>query len=240
MFGSPCLDPPQCITSLSLSSLRNELLAEYPDLAEELEEELRRMDAENREFQAQAELLQQQLSETKETADEGGGEGRVDAAFVPSKTRKASGGAAVGGDVGADDLIISEEEEIAHDTDHDGATVATTAVNDDVIENHGIAEEGNTSTSPGTDLESSDGSRKKDDFTLAHLAVETLRAFLKQAHDDAKQIFGLVMPLFTSLLDAGDVAFRQLKALFVRARETYEAAKQKGPADQQDETADAA
>jgi hypothetical protein len=60
-----------------------------------------------------------------------------------------------------------------------------------------------------------------EDFTLTHLAIETLRAFVQHAKDDVKRLVGMMVPVVQPLFTAGDVAWRQIKALFVKARDAY-------------------
>jgi hypothetical protein len=210
---------------------RNELLTQYPELAEELEEEIKRMEAENKAKQAELNEIQQKVSGVLENTKGAPSEG---AAFV-TKTQSTSTGESNGssnvkpgssttttdaatnpdGD-DDDDLIISEETPITDDTREDSL------VNDDNPED--LLEDSMDATSTKTtDLDSPvDASTQKEDFALVHLAVETLRAFVKHAKDDVNRIIELVAPVLKPILTAGDVAWRQLKALFLKAREAYE------------------
>jgi hypothetical protein len=204
-------------------SRRNELLEQYPDLAEELEEVARKMEAENKEYQAQADDLQRRVSQSKESNDIVG-EGEVGAAFLSSKLQSPSGEANVTDDE-AEGLVVTEEE-FGHDINHD----IPTSENDEADDTR-ISDE-STPTSPSTDLKSPDSiASGNEDFTLSHLAVATLKALLKQSRDDMKRIFGVVMPFVKQLFSAGEKAWRTLKALFVQAREAYEFANQ-GASDQ--------
>ena len=56
---------------------------------------------------------------------------------------------------------------------------------------------------------------------MTHLAIETLRAFVEHAKDDVKRLVGLMIPVVQPLFNAGDVAWRQIKALFMKARDAY-------------------
>ncbi|KAL3898023.1 MAG: hypothetical protein SGARI_006776, partial [Bacillariaceae sp.] len=58
-------------------------------------------------------------------------------------------------------------------------------------------------------------------YELSHLAIESLRAFVKHAKDDVKRILDVVVPVMKPLLTAGDAAWRQIKAIFVKARDVY-------------------
>jgi hypothetical protein len=193
---------------------RNELLSEYPELAEELEEEIKKMEAENQAKQAeidgiQQQQQQQQYSQTNDGANVGGGPSFVSkSSSTTEEERNIDSEGTV--KVENDDLIVGEEELIhAPENERDG---------EDSIDD--LDTTANTTTT--TDIESPSDA-PKEDYTLSHLAIETLRAFVKHAKDDAKRIFELVVPVMQPLLTAGDVAWRQIKALFVRAREAYSA-----------------
>lgn len=182
-------------------------MAQFPELADELEEELKKMETENKEYQAQVDDLEQKVVEVKEKNRNG----RTGTAFVSSEMDPSSNI-----DVGeeeASDFTISEEE--SADAIDDGATLTTDAEEDVVLDNHGIGEE-STSNSSATDLESPDGSMRKVDLTLTNF-IETLRTHLQHTQDDMKRLLELLIPVFQPLLNAGDVAWRQLKALFLSA-----------------------
>jgi hypothetical protein len=194
-------------------------LEQYPDLAEELEEVVRKMEDENKEYQAQADELKQKVSHSAAKLDsipEGGG-------LIDSDA----------GDDDVDDLTISEEESTYYDS-IDVPTSSTQSEGEDVIIDNLSMSEENTLT----DLESVDASASgKEDFTLATFVVDTLRELLKQSKDDMKRILGVVVPVMKQFLGAGDKAWRTLKALFVQVREAYESANnQKSPSDQELQT----
>ena len=195
------------------------MLNEYPELAEELEEELKKMEAENAVKQAELDELQSRLEDTQQkTEDESASKG-TGTAFVPPK--KADSGEPKDdepavippdGDLETTESndeptnpIPDEEQEKEEDVILPPTTTAA------------AEQQVNTSS---TDVTSSE-SQSKEDFTLTHLAIETLRAFVQNAKDDMKRLVGMMVPVVQPLLNAGDVAWRQIKALFVRARTAY-------------------
>jgi hypothetical protein len=169
------------------------------------------MEAENEAKQAELDGIQKHQSQTDETFA-----GEVGGSFVSkySETLAADGDRVDSSNVGtadenSDDLIVGEEESVDDATNEISGDESVDDLEDDMKTK-------NTST----DIESLSDT-PKEDFTLSYLAIETIRAFVKHAKDDAKRIFALVVPVMQPLLTAGDVAWRQIKALFLKAREAY-------------------
>ena len=218
---------------------RNELLTQYPELADELEEEIKRMEEENSEKQAYVEDLENQISNDE-----------TDAIPEVPATAFVRGGEKVGGnenydsvvneEVENDELVMSQEVPIDEPMDdfipaEDGETLPTATEehveelptsdsNPDVTQmEEDIDADANTTTNAGTNMESPDTTADKEDLTLPHLAIESLRVLVKNAQEDVKRIINLAIPVLQPLLNAGDVAWRQMKSLILRAREVYEA-----------------
>lgn len=175
---------------LAIEQEMNELLTQYPELADELEEEIKKMEKENAEKKAYIDELENELaSESSDDDQDGPG-----MAFVPPS--KSRGSEDVVDEVETERPIV--EETIDADEDLDPATSVET-------------------------IESQQSSPTKEDLTLTHIAVESLRVLVKNAQDDVKRIINLAIPVLQPLFNVGDAAWRQLKTLFVRAREVYEA-----------------
>merc|ERR1712224_694620 len=93
----------------------------------------------------------------------------------------------------------------------------SSGLDDDVGENADSTAEVTTSSSDG-DGEQNPG---EDFATMAHIAVESLKVLVKNAKDDVKKVIEMVVPVLQPLLDAGDVAWRRIRALVARARALY-------------------
>jgi hypothetical protein len=207
-------------------------LTQYPELAKELEEEIKKMEEENAAKQAELEEMQNQLSSNPPPQgvnaddDDADSPEQLGVAFV-SKTNTS---------------VDGEDSSIYHGTldnsqeDSNDFTITEEDVEDDEQETEGeFWDEGvqrekddqvshaSTSATKNDDVASPVGapSSSKEDFTLSYLAIESLRAFVKNAKDDLKRIIELVVPVMRPLLTAGDVAWRQIKALFLMVRDAY-------------------
>lgn len=165
-------------------------MTQYPELADELEEEIKKMEKENAEKKAYIDDLKNELS--SESSDDDQNDPGM--AFVPPS--KGLGSEDVVDEVETERLAV--EEPIEADEDIDPATSVET-------------------------IKSQQSSPTKEDLTLTHIAVESLRVLVKNAQDDVKRIINLAIPVLQPLFNVGDTAWRQLKTLFVRAREVYEA-----------------
>ncbi|KAG7355574.1 hypothetical protein IV203_000260 [Nitzschia inconspicua] len=210
---------------LAIEQEMNELLSQYPELAEELEEEIKKMEAENAAKQAELEEMQSKLSGAKQP------QGSTDGAAFVSKSDAGANreGSTVNNrttidnsPVDTDDLEISEDSDIdqIHHDDEVVEEIREESSNETMETEKSETTSTATTTTEVANL-SAGSSSHKEDFTLSHLAIESLRAFVKHAKDDVKRILELVVPVMQPLLTAGDVAWRQIKALFVKARDAY-------------------
>lgn len=202
------------------------MLNEYPELEDELEEELKKMEKENAAMKAELEELQNRLEEAQRTEDElASSTGGSEPAFVNAdKTPKIdeqdaednqANLSSIEDDMTADDdLVITESSE----DDKPDDSIATDEGQDDLDSSSSDTQQVNTTS---TDVTTKPQSTSSEDFTLTHLAFETLRAFVQHAKDDAKRLFGMMVPVVQPLLNVGDAAWRQIKALFFKAREYY-------------------
>ena len=176
-------------------------MTQYPELAEELEEEIKRMEDENKQKQADLDRLQNEISNgsTSENSEPG-------AAFVRG-TGKGSNAV----DENNESLLV-ESAEVADD---DILSSTIMDLDEDTEYEEEIQEE-----DPSSSVETI---QQKEDLTLTHLAVESFRVLLKNAQDDVRRIINLAIPVLQPLLNVGDVAWKQMKDWFVKARKAYEA-----------------
>jgi len=211
---------------LAIEQEMNELLVNYPELADELEEEIKRMEKENAEKQAYAESLQENRIPNDSTDNNQNDPGM---AFVPQTNGRGS----EHDEVGDEDLAMSDEVPLDEPTDDLPSTEdeevkpSTTTNSDDTQQDEDIddsdVEDLDEITPAGTDIESKDTSTKKEDLTLTHIAIESLRVLVKNAQDDVKRIINLAIPVLQPFFVVGDAAWQQMKTLFVKACEAYEA-----------------
>jgi len=217
---------------LTIEQEMNELLEQYPELADELEEEIKRMENENSEKQAHVEELEIDRSNKENSTDDHAED--LGMAFV----RPVKGGGSevddnIGDELEEDDLVINDEVDLNGETDyHPSAdseeedsmeeTNLPDISSDNMLLDEGIEQEDATD-SVGKNIETRESSAKKEDLTLTHIAIESLRVLVKNAQDDVQRIINLAIPVLQPIFNAGDAAWRQMKALFVRAHEVYEA-----------------
>ena len=184
-------------------------MTQYPELAEELEEEIKRMEKENAEKQADVERLQNEIA--KDSASDNRSDPGT--AFV-------RGGAGAGVDDGSDEIISDEATDDLQAVD-DGID-AWSDLDDTEIEEEEEDDDEEEEIDPSSSVETIE-SPNKEDLTLTHLAVESLRVLIKNAQDDVRRIINLAVPVLQPLFDVGDAAWKQMKDLFVKARKAYEA-----------------
>jgi hypothetical protein len=188
---------------------RNELLDEYPELAEELEEEIKKMEAEQGERRAEVEGLQNKVAGAESTNSTPG------TAFVSKPQNDEE-----------DDLEIGEEEPILVDEKKAEAKIDKTY--EDEIPNEPLVEEESDPKSEevkSAELESKEESSTKQDFTMKVLSFEIIRELLKHVENDLKRIAELLAPVLTPILRAGDVAWRHIRATIVTLRKHYESSR---------------
>ena len=205
-------------------------MTQYPELADELEEEIKRMEKENAEKQAYVEELKIKSSNKDDSTDD-----YVDDPYM-AFVRPGKGGVTEAEDYSGDE-IEKDTSVMMNGGDLDGETNDLSTDSDEVVDtkemNHPDSdndnaqldesiEEGDATNSVGKGIESRESSAKED-LTLTHIAIESLRVLVKNAQDDVKRIINLAIPVLQPIFNAGDAAWRQMKALFVRAREVYEA-----------------
>jgi len=184
---------------LAIEQEMNELLAQYPELADELEEEIKKMEKENSEKQAYVEALESEISNSDS------------AHHIAKDSDMTLARPLKDGEIkNNDDYIVDTEEA------KESSTIETPEDSVDI-------ERQDTTNNSGKNIESLESTTKEQDLTLAHIAIESLRVLIKNAQDDVKRIINLAIPVLQPIFDVGDVAWRQMKALFMRAREVYEA-----------------
>jgi hypothetical protein len=205
-FFTPGLNFNVCLSTFC----RNQLLDEYPELAEELEEEIKKMEAEQGERRAEVEGLQNKLAEAETTNSTPG------TAFV-SKPQNAE----------EDELEIGEEEPILVD-EKKAEEAKIDKTYEDEIPNEPLVEEESEPKSEelkSAELESKEETSPKQDFTTKALGFEMIRELLKQMESDLKRIVELLAPVVTPILRAGDVAWRHIRATIVTLRNNYESSR---------------
>lgn len=187
-------------------------MTQYPELADELEEEIQRMERENSQKRDHVESLENKIS--NDSTDDSRSDPGM--AFTRPTTGRGSGNEGHSSDT------VKSDEPVASDK------ASADAVNDD-LKSPGI---GSSSTMDSDhtaqDEETSVGTieareTSKEDLTLTHIAIESLRVLVKNAQDDVRRIINLAIPVLQPLFNVGDAAWRQMKDLFVRVREAYEA-----------------
>lgn len=278
---------------LNIEKEMNDLLIQYPELANEIEEEINRMEEENEEKQAKLDELEKQVHSNKAISDEhmvdddtnnvGDNHDVETTSATPSlptnpaftrgmKKNHGAGDTNEGEEVAAfmaenddvpdkDDSLIIEEDDYATTIDEpynlsvddnidsvdkygndanttigfsSPAAAATAATkdsdatmlsNDNFFDN----EEDNHKDNIGMGMESqhrdniASNKKMEEDFTLTHIAIESLRIMIKNAKDDVKRAIEMVVPVFQPLINAGDVAWKKIKVLYHKARESYRA-----------------
>ena len=235
-------------------------MVQYPELADELEEEIKRMEEENLEKQAKVDELKSEIGGSNNNVED-----TVDSSSSTSGNDKNDGGQEQDDTPGMaftrgkeatnnddnnedknenDDINESIDDDIA--SEKESTTASATTIIDEVEENDKLSATitnnaitgddiiGMYNDDAGKDMESSsddtlllsdtaDGGKNAEDFTLSHLAIESLRVLVKNASEDVKRVIGLAIPVFQPLLNAGDVAWKQVKSLYAKARKAYDA-----------------
>lgn len=194
---------------LAIEQEMNELLDQYPELAEELEEEIKKMEAENAAKKAEVDELQKKIAEVQEAA-RGKNVSNLDAAFV-SRPRTT---------IDSEDRSLNLQEETVFVEDPKIGQTATGQAHEvdgkPQEEPEPIVEESNTAG-----LESPEATKIKEDLTLKALAVEIIRGLVRNANNDLKRIVELVAPVVRPLLEAGDKAWRRIRAAVVYIQQNY-------------------
>lgn len=194
---------------LAIEQEMNELLDQYPELAEELEEEIKKMEAENAAKKAEVDELQKKIAEVQEAA-RGKNVSNLDAAFV-SRPRTT---------IDSEDRSSNLQEETVFVEDPKIGQTATGQAHEvdgkPQEEPEPIVEESNTAG-----LESPEATKMKEDLTLKALAVEIIRGLVRNANNDLKRIVELVAPVVRPLLEAGDKAWRRIRAAVVYIKQNY-------------------
>jgi len=194
---------------LAIEQEMNELLDQYPELAEELEEEIKKMEAENAAKKAEVDELQKKIAEVQEAA-RGKNVSNLDAAFV-SRPRTT---------IDSEDRSLNLQEETVFVEDPKIGQTATGQAHEvdgkPQEDPKPIVEESNTAG-----LESPEATKIKEDLTLKALAVEIIRGLVRNANNDLKRIVELVAPVVRPLLEAGDKAWRRIRAAVVYIQQNY-------------------
>jgi len=204
---------------LAIEQEMNELLTQYPELADELEEEIKRMEKENLEKEAHVDAL-----ETKMSNDSSDGSLREPGmAFAPKEKSLESENDYTGDKFENNYDNPRDEQADDHHSLDDKQKFHSSHIRSDDMQLDEDTDVIDATDSVGTDTESQDASTNKEDLTLTHIAIESLRVLIKNAQDDVQRLINLAIPVLQPLFNVGDAAWRQIKTLVVRAREVYEA-----------------
>lgn len=194
------------IQTYPLAFCRNELLAEYPELATEIEQEIQKLEAEQKAKQAEVQQLEKELAEAQSAAT--AAKGSSGAAFVPPTATANADKKTI---VEQDDLeVIDDGDIVSSGYDDEGVDESVeNGVEDDIREE---------SLKNVKDTESLDIVAKNEtageDYTMSAVTFEIIRAMVKQVESDVKRIVELLAPVVQPIFRAGDVAWRHLKVVF--------------------------
>ena len=176
-------------------------MAEHPELAEELEAEIARMEEEQAEKQAEVQRLQQELEEKNESsASESSG-----AAFVPKpRSPEVSQTTGTPEDNVEEETVLADEAKPVEDETVNAETVETPR-----------QEALPSASSDGSEsqMEEESSEESKNDLSLS--LIEIIRTVLKQADQDVKRMYALILPVVQPAINAGDVAWRHIKTTLI-------------------------
>jgi hypothetical protein len=207
-------------------------LAEHPELAEELEAEIARMEEEQTQKQAELQRLQQEVEE-KSTGNVSESSG---AAFVPKppSSPEVSQTAGIPQDNVEEETVMADE---AKPVEEETVTTAETVENPRPEVSPSASSDGYESQ---MEEKSSEESKEKEDLTLSALSLEIIRTVFNNAERDVKRIIDLILPAVQPVLNAGDVAWRHIKATLMSLKEDFDRAVQKKKEEQRQDSGEAA
>lgn len=182
---------------------RNELLAEYPELRAEVEEEIKKLEAEQMARMAEVEMLEKELAKSQEAAAE-----RANSSSGPAFVASPEP-AGKTGTKGDDDFEIID----------DGDSTAQVQSDVPIVEDEFIQE-----TIQGT-TEVAAKNESGEDLTMKAITFEIIRELIKQVESDVKRIVELLTPVIQPILSAGDVAWRHLRVAVESLWKNYEKSK---------------
>lgn len=192
---------------LAIEQEMNELLESNPELRDELQAELAKLQEAQDTKKAEIEELQSQLDNKAEE----------------SKEESDSSPQGEGEDEGEDDeeLQVSEEEPIAATvTEEDAEEVPlTTEDTDQQIESSDSTENDASASAIATP----DANNSQEDLTLKEIS----RAFIEHVQKDIQRIRQFLIPVFEPMLHAGNLAVKYARALFITIRQQYASSSQR-------------
>ena len=188
---------------------RNELLAEYPELATEIEEEIKKLEAEQSAKRAEVEKLEKELAEAEAAASTA--KVSSGSAFVPPTVAMNDSGKTI---AEQDDLeVIDDGDSVSHGNDNDNDDIMDQSAANEILEDRQEEVVVNSSDSESVNV-AVKNETAKEDFTMSAMTFEIIRAMVKQVENDVKRIVELIAPVVHPILRAGDVAWRHLKLVF--------------------------
>jgi hypothetical protein len=212
---------------------RNEILAQHPELAEELDEEIARMQQEKEQKEAEIQRLQADLQEQEKEAASSSSSSKdkeKSAAFMPkaapseeekvgspqpnAASRTVVDDEEESEETSSGDFDITEEEPVANSqTETKFSTPSQSDIGDDDQE-----EESDSSDI----MQQQEKSSGPEDFTISALSTEIIRKLFQNAERDLKRIVDIILPVVQPMLKAGDVAWKQLKRTFLFFKHDFE------------------
>lgn len=214
----------KALTHYFYSYCRNEILAEHPELAEELEAEIARMEEEQDQKLAEIQRLQQELEEKNESSvPEASG-----AAFVPKpRSPEVSQTTGTPQDNVEEETVLADEAKPVEEEE---------TVKEETVETS-RQEASSSASSDGSESEleeeSSKESKEKEDLTLSALSIEIIRTMFKDTERELKRFIELLLPAVRPIINAGDVAWRHIKSTLISLKKDYDSMAQKKKEEQE-------
>ena len=197
-------------------------MEEYPELRAEVEEELKKLEAEKDARLAEVEMLEKELEKAKEAAEERS-TSSSGPAFIPSSPETDNETEESGPETddkteetGADDFEIIDDGDSTAQAKNDVPLVDE----DEIVMEKEVIQDVKTATTELTTKNESD-----EDFTMKAITFEVIRTMVKQLESNIKVIVELVTPAIRPILRAGDVAWRHLRVAVELLRNHYEKSK---------------
>lgn len=192
---------------------RNALLAEYPELAKEIEEEIKKLEAEQTTKRNEVQQLEKELAEAQAAAENTKSSTSGSAFLPPSKVVAPTQG---------NDTKTIEEDDFQVIDDGDSPTKGKEDDDDNAAVIDEIDDFSRQDTVPVDEMKKSVAVKNKtgvrEDFTVSAMTFEIIRTLMKQVESDVRRIVDLVGPVLQPILRAGDVAWRHLKVVFESLR----------------------
>ena len=181
-------------------------------MAAEVEEEIKKMEAEKLARQSEVEALQNDLKKAEESA--GQVRSSPGSAFVSSEsTTNISPSTTM--EKESDFEILDDGDSV---TESDPASTAEETIAEDIVKEETVP----VAEPKDAEVMANNETKSDEDFTVSAMTFEIIRAMVKQVESDVKRIVELMTPVIRPILRAGDVAWRHIKVAFESLRHNYE------------------